>query len=214
MVMELNQRIYKARTEAGLTQDDLAKAIGKTRGAVAQWESGDIRPRHNTLVDIAKATAVPIDWLESGVTNRTAGLLVAGEVAGGVWLEASLEFEPFGVPVAPHPAYPAFAQRLYRVRGNSVNKVVADGEFIHCVSVMDGGAQPMDGDLVVVTRTEHGRTEYTAKRLRFLKGQKILRPESTDPAWQTDLEINGNEDTEISVTDVVIAKWSPLRTVR
>lgn len=208
--MELNERIFKARNTAKLTQDQLAKAVGKTRSAVAQWEAGEVRPRHSTLVDIAKATDTPINWLVSGVDDARTGLLVVGEVAGGLWREASLEFERFGVPVAPHPAYPASAQRLYRVTGNSVNKVVSDGEFVHCVSVDDGGIAPEDGDLVIVSRSEHGLTEYTAKRFHVLNGHKILRPESYDPNWQSDVEINGNEETEIRITDIVIAKWSPI----
>lgn len=208
--MEIFERIYKARTDAGLTQTQLAEAVGKTRAAVAQWEGGIVRPRHSTLVEIAKATGVSERWIVSGVDEAQIGLMVVGEVAGGLWREASLEFEAFGAPVAPDPRFPAQAQRLYRVRGNSVNKVVIDGEFIHCVDVVESGVFPEDGDLVVVARSEHGLTEYTAKRLYTQDGRKVLRPESFDPNWQDDIEITGTGATDIRITDIVIAKWAPI----
>lgn len=65
--MELKDRILKAREDAGLTQQQLADATGKTRGAVAQWESGKTRPRHDVLSSIASATGREISWLESGI---------------------------------------------------------------------------------------------------------------------------------------------------
>lgn len=210
-VMELNARIFKARKDAGLTQDELADAVGKTRGAVAQWESGDVRPRHTTMIAIAKATNKPLKWLESGIGEESIGLRVVGEVAAGLWKEESLEFVPFGVPVAPHPDYPASAQRLYKVSGNSVNRVVADGEFIHCVNILEAGLVPSNGDLVVVVREQHGRYEYTAKRFLYIDGKGVLRPESYDDRWQDDIVIGGDSDTEIRISDIIIAKWSPLR---
>ena len=33
------------RIEAGLTQDDVAAAVGVTRTAISRWESGDRHPR-------------------------------------------------------------------------------------------------------------------------------------------------------------------------
>nr|WP_278377211.1 helix-turn-helix transcriptional regulator [Brucella anthropi] len=65
--MELKDRILKAREDAGLTQQQLADATGKTRGAVAQWESGKTRPRHDVLLAIASTTGQDIAWLESGI---------------------------------------------------------------------------------------------------------------------------------------------------
>lgn len=209
--MELRERIYKARTDAKLTQDQLAEAVGKTRGAVSQWESGEVRPRHSTLSAIAKATRKDLRWLESGLQPDVVGMRVIGEVAAGLWKEGSVEFKPYGMPVAAHPAYPAEMQRLYRVNGTSVNRIVADGEYVHCVSVADGGITPENGDLVIVCRQEHGLSEYTAKRLVVDGEQKVLRPESSDEQWQTDIIVDGNDDTSIVITDVVIAKWSPLK---
>lgn len=209
-LMELRARILKARLDAGMTQQQLADAVKKTRGAVAQWESGEVRPRHSTLTLIAGATGKDIRWLESGVDSANTGMWVVGEVAAGSWREASAMLKPYALPVTPHPHYPAEAQRLYRISGPSVNKLVGDGEYIHCVDVLAADTMPVSGDLVVVKKLEHGKAEYSAKRFLRIGGKTVLRPESDDPDFQDDLVIDGDEDTEIVITDIVIAKWSPI----
>lgn len=209
--MELNARIHKARRDAGLTQDQLANATGKTRGAVTQWEKGEVRPRHTTLLLIAKATGKSIEWLENAVGEERVGLMVIGEVAAGLWKEGTVEYTPYDMPVAAHPDYPAGAQRLYQVKGNSVNRTVSDGEYMHCVDLLAAGLSPESGDLVIVRRMEHDLTEYTAKRYVVEDGKKILRPDSNDPQWQADIELNGHSGVDISITDLVIAKWSPIK---
>lgn len=211
--MELNARIFKARKDADMTQEQLAEAVGKTRGAVAQWESGEVRPRHATLQAIAEATKKPLTWLLTGSAeplSEASGLEVVGEVAAGMWKEATFRFEKTYEPVAPDPSYPVRGQRLYRVNGTSINKLAASGEYLHAIEVYDGGVTPEHGDLVIVRRLQHGLAEYTAKTLVIENGRTFLRPESHDADWQNDIELTGDDDTEIAVTDVVIAKWSPI----
>lgn len=213
--MELNQRIFKARNDAKLTQQQLADAVGKSRGAVAQWESGEVQPRRSTLEAIAKATKVSILWLERGFDVEAPsapriGLRVAGEVSAGVWREGSPHPEPRYQPVATHPDYPGYGQRLYRVAGDSINRVAENGEYLHCVELHNGGISPEHGDLVIVRRMQHGLAEYTAKQMLWENGRWILRPLSDNPQWQADIELDGDEDTEIAVTDIVVAKWSPI----
>lgn len=213
--MELNARIYKARKDADLTQEQLASAVGKTRGAVAQWESGEVRPRHSTLQAIATATNKPLSWLVNGTGDDApsgvhSGLQVVGEVAAGMWKEATVRFEKTFEPVAAHPSYPGNAQRLYRVSGTSINLIADNGEYLHAIDVQNGGIHPESGDLVIVRRLQHGLAEYTAKTLVIEDGRKVLRPESSDPDWQADILIDGDAATEIEITDVVIAKWSPI----
>ncbi|MEC5189682.1 XRE family transcriptional regulator [Geobacillus thermodenitrificans] len=38
--MTLGEKIKKARTEAGLSQEQLSEKLGVSRSAVAKWESG------------------------------------------------------------------------------------------------------------------------------------------------------------------------------
>ena len=48
------KEIKEFRLKAGKTQEELAKAIGVTQGAVAQWEAGATSPQIGKLVDIAQ----------------------------------------------------------------------------------------------------------------------------------------------------------------
>lgn len=208
--MELKMRIAMAREQANLTQEQLAKAVGVTRGAVTQWESGAIHPRPKTLTKIAKATGKDERWLVSGVDIDQIGLWCIGEVAAGSWREAAAMLKPYALPVTPHPQYPASAQRLYKVSGSSINRVVGDGEYIHCIDIHAADETPVSGDLVVVRRLEHGMAEYSVKRYLRIGGKVVLRPESDDPEFQDDLVLNGDDATEIAITDIVIAKWRPI----
>jgi transcriptional regulator with XRE-family HTH domain len=210
--MELNARIFKARSDAKMTQEELANAVRKTRGAVAQWESGEVRPRHKTLVDIAQATGKNLMWLLHGGDEGPGkvGLRVVGEVAAGLWREGNVYFAQETKPVAPHPDYPHYAQRLYRVSGNSINRVAQNGEYLHTVDVKAAELKPEHGDLVIVRRMRHDMAEYTAKQIVYLDGRWILRPDSSDPDWQSDIELESDEGEQIEVTDIVIGKWAPV----
>ena len=48
--------MISARTQAGLTQAELAERMGTTQSAVARMESGKARPSTSTLEKVAKAT--------------------------------------------------------------------------------------------------------------------------------------------------------------
>ncbi len=215
--MDLNARIFKARKDAKMTQEELAIAVKKTRGAVAQWESGDVRPRHSTLAAIAGATGADFHWLLNGgeIGTPAAGLRVVGEVAAGLWREGNADFTGRNLgtptlPVAAHPDYPPHAQRLYKVVGTSINRVADDGEYLHAVDIHAADIKPEGGDLVIVRRLEHGKAEYTAKTLAYADGEWVLRPESYDPEWQKDIKAEGTDDTEVEITDIVIATWRPI----
>ena len=208
----LADRIKQSRLEAGLSKADLARAVGKSRTAVTQWESGDVRPRHATLSDIASATGKSLSWLTLGSEDRAGvpGLLVVGEVAAGTWKEGNVHFASYMRPVSPHPDYPWDAQRLYLVSGNSINKIAGDGEYLHTVNMAGAGIEPQSGDVVIVRRTNHDLTEYAAKLLIKDRGRWLLRPQSTDPQFQKDIEFDLDRFEDTAILDLVIAKWSPI----
>jgi|LauGreDrversion4_2_1035121.scaffolds.fasta_scaffold108690_3 ribosome-binding protein aMBF1 (putative translation factor) len=53
---ELAAALIKARTEAGLTQDQLAARMGTTQSVIARMEGGKSRPSTTTLQKLAAAT--------------------------------------------------------------------------------------------------------------------------------------------------------------
>ena len=52
----LASSLIKARSEAGMTQDEVAQAMGTTQAVVARLESGKSLPSTRTLQRFAKAT--------------------------------------------------------------------------------------------------------------------------------------------------------------
>lgn len=67
MPSELWQRLRAARRYADLAQKDIARAVGLTRSAVAQWEASE--PEHRTkpsvdhLMIVSRVTKAPLEWL-------------------------------------------------------------------------------------------------------------------------------------------------------
>lgn len=72
----LSDRVRKAREVAGMKQAELAETIGMARTSLARIEQGKVEPRRTSLIAIAFATRVPLEWLENGETP-------AGDPDGG-----------------------------------------------------------------------------------------------------------------------------------
>lgn len=74
----LPHRIRQTRRSAGLSQAELATAVGVGRSAVAQWERKDgSRPSSSNLAKIAIAANAHFEWLATGRGMRQP--LVGGE---------------------------------------------------------------------------------------------------------------------------------------
>lgn len=59
-------RLTAARTDAGLSKRALAKILGKSSGAVSQWELAQVMPSPETMTDLAAAFGVSEAWLRYG----------------------------------------------------------------------------------------------------------------------------------------------------
>ena len=57
--------LREARSEAGLTQDELAKKAGVTDATISALEAGKSAARSNTRRRIEKALGVPVAWLQT-----------------------------------------------------------------------------------------------------------------------------------------------------
>jgi transcriptional regulator with XRE-family HTH domain len=196
--MELKSRILKARNDAGLTQEQLAAVTGKTRSAVAQWESGESTPRWNTLNQIAAATGTKAAWL---IYEEDVGLRVVGEIAVGIWRESEVAFREYIGPVAAHPRYPASAQRVWKVNDQSIETIAVRGSFLHGIDLQSARIAAQDGELVVVRRRDQSKNEYTARFLVTVNGRQMLRIDGASD-WLI--------DAKVDMLDLVIGKWEPL----
>ncbi len=196
--MELGDRILKARSDAGMTQEQLAVAVGKSRGAVAQWESGEIKPRWETLNSIAKATNTKAAWL---VYEEDVGLRVVGEIAVGIWREPNVIFREYIGPIAAHPHYSPAVQRLWRVADDAISSIAPRGSFLHRIDLSAAGITAQEGDMLVVRRYDNAKTEYTVRSLITANGRSILRSEGASD-WAL--------ESTVDVLDLIIGKWEPL----
>ena len=57
------ENLKKLRTSRGLSQVDLAEAIGVVQGTIYFWENGKTEPTGNYLIGLAKFFGVTIDEL-------------------------------------------------------------------------------------------------------------------------------------------------------
>ena len=63
--MKLGEKILSARKKAGLSQVDLADALGVSRQSVSKWETGEANPEIGKLPELARLLGVSTDWLLS-----------------------------------------------------------------------------------------------------------------------------------------------------
>ena len=61
--MTFNEKIVKLRKLKGITQDELASAVGVSRQAVCKWESGQSYPEVSNLLELKLLFNISIDDL-------------------------------------------------------------------------------------------------------------------------------------------------------
>jgi transcriptional regulator with XRE-family HTH domain len=76
---QIGTRIRKVRRERGWTQDQLANAVGVSRSAVAQWETGRAGQVTGNLTRIAATLEVGVEYLMYGDEKRTSSEVRQGD---------------------------------------------------------------------------------------------------------------------------------------
>lgn len=87
----LGRNIKRLRKTSGYSQDQLAKLLGVTQGAVSQWEKGRTIPDTPYMLEMAKIFGVPLDEFTNNqpfrdldaVNMRRAALPVLGTIPCG-----------------------------------------------------------------------------------------------------------------------------------
>lgn len=69
---EMENRIKTLRNERGMTQEELAKAVGLNRSTIAGYEKNYIQPSHEMLVKLSTFFNVSVDYLIGASSVRTA----------------------------------------------------------------------------------------------------------------------------------------------
>ena len=70
--MSIGDRIKLRRNELGITQEALAKQVGKSQSAVGNWESNQNKPSRKMVKELAEKLSIAAEWLEFGESDRKA----------------------------------------------------------------------------------------------------------------------------------------------
>ncbi len=65
LAVEIGRRIREGRERLGWTQGGFARRVGKSQGAVEQWETGLTMPRAEILVALSRVLGFNLDDLAS-----------------------------------------------------------------------------------------------------------------------------------------------------
>ncbi len=61
--MTFGEKIYKARKEKGLSQEELADQLSVSRQSISKWETDNGYPETEKIIKMAKIFNVTIDYL-------------------------------------------------------------------------------------------------------------------------------------------------------
>lgn len=174
--------IAEIRKAAGMSQTELAEAIGTTLNNLGKLERGDRRLNQDWINKIAKATGVaPHEVIGPVGAQPVATIPVLGEVPAGNWREAIKKSS--AVMYAPEPDMPPAAYAL-KVTGDSMDLVVEDGATI----VID----PTDLDLYTNRYyvVDNGEGEATFKQYKDQPARLV--PCSSNPTHK-EIPVGGGE---------------------
>jgi transcriptional regulator with XRE-family HTH domain len=76
---DIGERIRLTRQERGMTQEALAAAVGVSRSAVAQWETGRSGQVTGNLSRIAEILGVGVEYLMHGVQGEVMPVASRGD---------------------------------------------------------------------------------------------------------------------------------------
>lgn len=63
MAEEIKLSLAAARVNAGLTQDEVASMLGKTKQTIIKYENGTVDPRFSTVKEMSNIYGIPIQYL-------------------------------------------------------------------------------------------------------------------------------------------------------
>ncbi|MGN0056443.1 MAG: helix-turn-helix domain-containing protein [Atopobiaceae bacterium] len=200
--MDFGGRVRALREERGLTQEEVAKALGLTRPAVGRWETNRAKPRIDKLDQLAEILGTTPYYLLNGdgparVESRPTSALVPmrsiGVTCMGSGHEDSAD-EVVEVPAGVAGRHPA----LFVVHGIGT---CMDRRFPSDAALgVDPTMVPRTGDAVLVR--DQGRGSYVHVYMAGSGGTVMLSADSYSEEYP-DIVI-GPDDPPVEVLGVVV----------
>lgn len=214
--MGVRENIVELRRRYGITQEELAKIAGVSRGAVSQWEGGFSEPRMGAIQRIADhfgiyksnliedggmrtvsssgepRPAIPANAILPRPSTAYAPLL--GRVHAGDAQEPDVLDERVPVPedvISRHPsAY------FLQVEGQCMSRVYPEG----CYILIDPDREPQNGSIAVVSIDG---SDYVMRRMYRGATTLVLSPESWEDGFE-DIVISHGDDRTVEFHGTVV----------
>lgn len=183
--MGIKENIVELRKREKLTQEELAKIAGVSRGAVAQWESGFSEPRMGAIQKLADHFGISkSDIIEDGgmfgkftmvngaikpTTAKPAYAPLLGRVHAGKAQEPDVLQDAVPVPYEIIKRHPQ--GYFLQVEGDCMDNVYPEG----CYILIDPEQRPSNGSIAVVSIDG---ADYVMRRLYRGANTLILSPDS------------------------------------
>lgn len=205
------ERIKKARLEIGMTQPELAKAAGVSKGTISLWENGINEPNGKNLHSLSDALNKTPDYILYGIrgnidnatsVNVTRKIPLISWIAAGAWCESPDTFAPGDaeewLPLPHNAGVRSFA---LRVDGDSMTPKHPGGRsYPHGTIIYVDPDKMVTNGCRVVARAPNGT--YTFKTYFEDAGRMYLKAINTDYA---PIDITDN----VHICGVVIGSYLP-----
>lgn len=183
--MGIRENIIELRKRKHITQEELAKIAGVSRGAVSQWEGGFSEPRMGAIQNIADHFGISkSDIIEDGgmfgkfsivdgaikpTTAKPAYAPLLGRVHAGEAQEPDVLQDAVPVPYEIIKRHPQ--GYFLQVEGDCMDNVYPEG----CYILIDPEQRPSNGSIAVVSIDG---ADYVMRRLYRGANTLILSPDS------------------------------------
>lgn len=84
MATKIAENLKKYRLEMNLSQEEVARAINKSRGTYSRYETGTLMPDAETFIELGKLFNVPLDYLAgtASTIDEIAKMTIPGYAIG------------------------------------------------------------------------------------------------------------------------------------
>ncbi len=202
--------IADLRNEAGMTQEELAQAVGVVWVTISRIENKPINLRNKHVIKIAEV----LGTTPQALINAAGGeqVTVRGAVQAGAWCDHAEwpEEERYDITIHKIAGFEGAPKEASEVRGSSMNELYPDGSIVVWIPFLRRPEEPKPGRRYIVERERFGEYEVTLKEFHVdAQGRKWLIPRTTDPAEKTPLPVNGDDNDTIRLVGRVI--WAGRR---
>lgn len=197
----LNERLRELRKKAGYSQQQMARKLHLTQGAISQWENGITVPAADQLSTLADVFEITVDELLGRDTLGVLGILpvnpravpILGDIACGVPITAEQNIE--GYADLPEGVRADFALRC---KGDSMEPTFIDGDLV----LIRQEGDVSDGRIAAVLLDSETDTEATLKRIHHVPGGLILIPDNQKKYGPQTFQ--GSEAAKIRILGVAV----------